>query len=393
MSTSWAGVFILFLVGASTALLLGKVPVVLPILQSDFDLSLFQAGLLVSIFSLIAAALAAIIGAIADRFGQLRVAVLGLVIASLASIGGIFAPSATLLMASRVLEGLGFFLVSASIPPLMMQITAPEDRQKALGMWGAFVPVGLSVVMLSGGLIADAIGWQGLWLMTTTALLIALGSLLIATRNIQQLERPQNSIRLISTYQLLLLPGPLLMALIFIGYSAQFMTVTAFLPLILVQNYGWAVASAGLAAGVVVACNIIGNVASGILLDRGLRRQTVILVACCAMGLGTIGAFSELLPVGGRLAGAALFAAVGGLIPGALFAGTPNHTPHPSRLSAVNGLLMQGAALGQVSGPPIAAVFVGLLNGWNGLLWFTVPAAIVTAFLAMGLGKLEATAR
>ncbi|MEP1209145.1 MAG: MFS transporter [Rhizobiaceae bacterium] len=388
-NTNWRAVFILFLVGATAALLLAKAAVALPVLQLEFDLSLFQAGLLVSIFSLVAALSAALIGAVADRYGQRRIAVLGLLITALASTVGAFATTTNILLASRICEGLGFFLVSAAIPPLILQQTATRDRQKAMGLWGAFVPAGGSTILLIGGVIIDRFGWQGLWLFTSAALLVATGALLLAIQKQPAASTDVKRAPLSSAYRLLLLPGPMVMALIFMGYSAQYMSLTAYLPLIMVQTFGWSIAAAGLAGGLVFACNMFGNMMSGVLLDRGYSRQAVILIGATAMGLGGIGLFSDLLPVAGRLASATLFSALCGLIPGALFSGAERHVPDRSRLSSINGLLLQGAAVGQLMGPPIAALCVGNTGDWTRILWFSVTTAILVALLGVMLGRQE----
>jgi MFS family permease len=388
-STPWFRVFLLFLVGATAAFLVGKAPVALPMLRAELKLSLFQAGLLISIFSLVAAAFGAVFGAVADRYGQRRVAASGLIIAAAASAAGAFAPNATFLLASRICEGLGFFLVSTAIPPLMLRLSAPEDRQKAMGLWGAFLPAGAATILLAGGLLADAIGWRGLWLLTSGALLVAATWLITAARSFELAPQIQSTNSLTSTYSILLHPGPLLMAFIFAGYSAQFLAVTAFIPLILVEEAGWSVAAAGIAGGMVLGSNITGNLASGIMLDRGISRQAVVLIAVAAMGIGAIGLLATYLPMGWRLASAVLFSALGGLIPGAMFAGAPVHAPHPSRISTVNGLLLQGVALGQLIGPSTAALFAGTASGWTGVLYFSLPVAALTGVLALLLGRLE----
>ncbi len=298
-TTNWRSVFTLFSVGAVTALLLAKAAVALPVLKAEFGLTLVEAGLLVSIFSLVAALFAALFGAIADRYGQRRTAMVGLLIATLASTLGAFAPNGALMLASRICEGLGFFLVSTAIPPLMLRQTAVQDRQKAMGLWGGFVPAGGATVLLVGGVFISAVGWQGLWLLTSAALVLATGCFLYTTRDMSSSRSQRSSASLGSVYGLLLLPGPMIMALIFVCYSAQYMSVTAYLPLILVEETGWSIATVGLASGIVFACNLIGNVASGILLDRGYSRQNVMLLAGITMGLGEVGLYSGLLPVSG----------------------------------------------------------------------------------------------
>ena len=175
----------------------------------------------------------------------------------------------------------------------------------------------------------------------------------------------------------------------FITYSAQFLAVTAFIPLILVEESNWSIPAAGLAGGMVIGANVIGNIASGVLLDAGLRRQFILVIGATGMALGAVTLLGTDLPQVWRLTGGALFTITGGLIPGALFAGTTMHAPRGTEISTLNGLLLQGAAIGQLTGPPIAVAFAERAGDWSGVLWFTIPAAVVAIILALLLGNIE----
>ena len=43
--------------------------------------------------------------------------------------------SGSTLLASRVVEGLGFILITTATPSLVVLQTRPADRSKALGVW------------------------------------------------------------------------------------------------------------------------------------------------------------------------------------------------------------------------------------------------------------------
>ena len=124
----------------------------------------------------------------------------------------------------------------------------------------------------------------------------------------------------------------------------------------------------------------------------GWPRGQIISAAAVAMGLGAIGVLLPGAPVSLSLAAGMVFSAVGGLIPGALFAGVARHAPEPARISTVNGLLLQGVALGQLTGPSSASVFADAADSWAGVLWFALPATGLTLLLAYKLAQLE-TAR
>lgn len=385
--TPWGLVFSLFLCGVVAAFLIGKAPIALPVLRAEMGLSVVQAGLLVSLFSLIAAASAALFGALADRWGQQRVASAGLLLAGCAGLLGAAATSAVPLLASRVLEGIGFFLAVVSLPPLILSVTPKADRQKAMGLWGAFLPAGAGLIMLSGGVLMSQLSWQGLWITASAALLLA--ALWLSRRRLPQPAPRIPGKSLSSTYAILRHRGPVLLAAIFSCYSAQFLAVTAFVPLMLVEDAGWSVASAGMAGAVILGSNITGNLASGFLLDADWPRRRVIAVAALTMGLAAIFLLLPVLPVPLRLASAIVFSTVGGLIPGALFAGVPRHAPSPDQISTVNGLMLQGVAFGQLAGPASASLFVEATGTWAGALWFSLPVSGLTLILAFVLGRLE----
>jgi MFS family permease len=137
----------------------------LPVLRGELELSLFQAGLVVSMFSLVAAITGCFFGALSDRFGQLRLAIIGLVAASAAGAWGALVHSGEWLIVTRVAEGIGFFMMSVSLPGLIIRLADERTRQTAMGLWGAYLPLGAQgwccwPVALSSPRSAGA----GLWL-------------------------------------------------------------------------------------------------------------------------------------------------------------------------------------------------------------------------------------
>ena len=65
--------------GTSGGASVGKVPISLPVLSEAFGLSLLQASLTISLFLLAAVLVGIFGGMLADRFGQRRIMILGLV--------------------------------------------------------------------------------------------------------------------------------------------------------------------------------------------------------------------------------------------------------------------------------------------------------------------------
>ena len=272
----WPRIWAVFLTGVAAAFLVGKAPAALPVLRAELDLSLFQAGLVVSMFSLVAAFAGVLFGALSDKWGQLRLAIVGLILAAVAGAAGALAQTGLTLIASRVAEGIGFFMISVSLPGLVIRLADDRTRQTAMGLWGAYLPLGAGLILLAGGVVIAGVGWRGLWLLISISYVAFLAALVWAAPREQA---PAATIGERRVKTVLKSPGSVMLAVVFGCYSGQYMAVTSFVPLILVERAGWALASAAATGALVMVVNTTGNVAAGYLLDRGVRRQTLILVA------------------------------------------------------------------------------------------------------------------
>lgn len=385
--TSWPRIWAIFITGVAAAFLVGKAPAALPVLREELGLTLFEAGLVVSMFSMVAAVTGLMFGALSDRFGQLRLTVAGLAVAAAAGVAGAQVHSSEWLIASRVAEGVGFFMMSVSLPGLIIRLADDRTRQTAMGLWGAYLPLGAGLVLLAGGVIIAALGWRGLWLAISATYLLCLAAIIWAAPEQDAPATPAGAGRIATVLRT---PGAVMLAVVFGCYSGQYLAVTSFVPLILVERAGWQLAPAAAVGALVMVANTSGNVASGFLLDRGWQRRSLILLAAAMMASGAVIVMSEALSVVVRIAGAVLFSSFGGMIPGSLFAGVPRNAPSPAHVSTVNGLMLQGVAIGQLIGPAATTFLVGLGGGaWGWSLFYLLPMAALTALAGIVLGRIE----
>ncbi len=356
-------------------------------LRAELDLSLFQAGLVVSMFSLVAAMAGLLFGALSDRWGQLRLALIGLVLAAAAGAAGAWADTAASLIASRVAEGVGFFMISVSLPGLVLRLADDRTRQTAMGLWGAYLPLGAGLILLAGGVIIETVGWRGLWLLISASYVAFFAALVWAAPRDDDDGPHVGGGRVTAVLRT---PGAVMLGAVFGCYSGQYMAVTSFVPLILVERAAWELAPAAAVGAMIMVVNTTGNVAAGFLLDRGVRRQSLILLASAAMALGAVMVMSAALPVPARIAGAVLFSSFGGMIPGSLFAGVARHAPSRAHVSSVNGLMLQCVAIGQLIGPAVTTWLVATGNGsWTMALTYLLPMAALTAIAGIVLGRIE----
>jgi len=102
-------------------------------------------------------------GRLVDRLGSRRLALAGLVLFAVGSILGALAPSLDVLLASRVIQGVGAGLVSPAALAGAVSGFPPERRGTALGIWGAGSGIANLLGPLLGGLLTVGLGWRANW--------------------------------------------------------------------------------------------------------------------------------------------------------------------------------------------------------------------------------------
>ena len=383
-SAAW----IVILAGISAALHVGKLPPAIPALQAELGLTLVQAGFLLSLVQLGSMALGLVAGLLADGIGLRRCMLAGLGVLVLAGTAGGFVHSATGLLWLRAAEGVGVLLVTVPAPSLVRRNVAPGQVTRMLGFWGAFMPFGTATALLLGPAVIPWGGWPGWWwLVSAFSLLMALW---VVARVPADVRAGAASAAAAMPWrarlkQTLSASGPWLGALTFCVYSAQWLAVIGFLPSLYLQA-GWGGARGAVLTAGVAAVNIIGNVAAGRLLARGVAARTLLWAGFAAMAAGAFLAFSDLTAGQAvlRYAGAVLFSTVGGLIPGTLFGLAPRLAPSEHSIASTVGLMQQWSAVGQVGGPPLAAWLAGQVGGWQ-LTWVLTGACCLAGMLLAAL--------
>lgn len=378
--------------GVTAAIHVGKLPPALPALREALGVSLVQAGFLISMVQLAAMSLGLAVGLAADALGLRRVMATGLGLLTLASLAGGFAHDPVALLALRGLEGLGFLLAVTPAPGLVRRHVDPAHLQGRLGLWGAYMPLGTALALLVGPLWIAQAGWPAWWWLTaalTAVAGVALWRGLPVDPAPAAREPGAWRGRLANTLRS---RGPWLVSLAFAVYSAQWLAVVGFLPSIYAQA-GLAPALAGLATAVVAASNMVGNIAAGRLLQRGVPAPRLLRAGYLAMGVGGVLLFAPVWPAGwlsfaGPYVAVLVFSATGGLVPGTLFSQAVKVAPGPGAVSTTVGWMQQWSSLGQFLGPPLVAWVASRTGGWSFSWIVTASCALAGLWLAGSIGRL-----
>lgn len=384
--TSWPAVFLAVGAGVAVAFQVGKAPIALPLIRAEIGIDLSAASWILSIFALLGATAGASMGGIVTRLGARRMLPVGLALAAAASLAGGMAPSLPWLLVSRAAEGIGYILVAISAPSLVTLLSNSRDRQMAFGLWGSFMPFGVAVAMMTAPSL-PLLGWRGLWLaMAGLLACYALACHRTMPHPALPPSRPDGHL-LRDMAVTIKAPGPLLLALLFLPYSASYAALTGFLPTLLIERMALSPGQAGMATAAVAGINILGNLATGPLLRRGAPRWAIMAAASAFGALAMFGIFAPAMPGGSAYGLCLAFSAVGGLLPGCVLAGAAVYAPERRLVPVALGLIMQGSNIGQLVGPVAVGAVVSAL-GWEGARLILVPASLLGLILALVLRRM-----
>lgn len=394
-SASLLSPLLVILAGVCAALHVGKLPPAIGALQESLGLSLVDAGFLLSIVQFAGMTVAIAMGAWADSLGLKRAMVLGLSILAAASLAGGFADSAALLLVLRAVEGFGFLLVVLPAPGLVRRLVAPGRVNQMLGLWGAYMPFGAALALLAGPLWIARWGWQPWWWLA--ALITAAMAVLLAWAvPAQPASAAAASAGLRARVRRTLAhSGPWLLALAFATYSSQWLAVVGFLPTIYEQA-GIAPGLRGVLTALAAAVNMVGNIAGGRMLQKGVAPVMLLRTGFIAMALSAVVAFAGAegagAPASVRFAAVLCFSLVGGLIPATLFALSIRMAPGEHTISTTVGWMQQWSAFGQFAGPPVVAWVASRAGGWHWTWAATGAMAALGLLLSAAIGRALGTA-
>ena len=140
------------------------VNVALPTIGRDLGASLGGLQWIMSGYTLTLAALILLGGSLGDRLGRRRVFVTGVVWFALASAMCGLAPTIQVLVAARVLQGVGGALLVPGSLAIVQASFAPADRPGAIGAWAGLGNIATAAGPLLGGWLVAAAGWRWVFL-------------------------------------------------------------------------------------------------------------------------------------------------------------------------------------------------------------------------------------
>jgi predicted MFS family arabinose efflux permease len=347
-SYAWIILGVVYLASLTAAISLYKAPPLMPVLMREFHLSLGSAGALMSLFSLAGVLLALPAAVMFQRWGAKATMLMAIGAVISGGALGALTQSATTLMLSRAIEGLGMGVLAVASPAALASWFAPNKRGTALGIWSTWMPMGSIIMSLLAPRLEARLGWGSVWWAGT----LFAGGVFILFVILFRMPidyEPPGRVKAYQIVEALRNRDVLLISLAMCCFTSVFLAYNTYLPTFLNLERGFTLAQASLIASLAMMTNIFSGPLGGELSDRVGTRKWVAVV-----GLVVLAGLTQLIfrvtgwaiPVLGLLVGVCT-----GPIGAAYIAAVSEATTRPQMISLNMAVLTVGGNLGTFIGP------------------------------------------
>jgi EmrB/QacA subfamily drug resistance transporter len=157
--------------GASllTPFMVSSVNIALPAIARDLSMSAVAMSWVTTAYLLCCSVLLIPFGRLADTYGRRKFFAAGMFMVTVSSLLSAIAPSAELLIATRMLHGIGAAMIFGTGMAMLTSAFPPHERGKMLGINVSFTYAGLTLGPFLGGLLTHHFGWRSIFLVNVPA--------------------------------------------------------------------------------------------------------------------------------------------------------------------------------------------------------------------------------
>jgi len=370
--SNWTGVALGLTLASYAAYQQFKMPPALPLMLDAYGYDSRLAGAFMSAYAVAGLLLSLVLGRVIAQRGSGGPAAAALALTVVGSVATMLVPeSGALVLAARVLEGVGFAVLAIAGPVLANANASARHLPLVIAGTAAWIPIGQLVAVLSAGPLFRLAGWPGLWWLGL-AMAAALALWLAAIRAGRWVDLGGRRATAGGADEGRAAPGLdqpqklalALTGLVFMLWSAQYFAYMTWLPQYLVSALGLSVEGALRGYALPVGVLLLSILATGQLLSRGAAPGVLLVGGLAAQAL----TWAALPFVGGGWLGAAslvLYGAGGGVVPTCLFAMPSRIAGRGDGAARAFGIMMTGRNSGVLIGPILLAQTFELAGSWD----------------------------
>ena len=184
---AWLALSVTTLVFFLVVVDVSAVNVAFPSIRDDFGVSEATLGWIISGYAITVAALLLVAGRYADSYGRKRLFLPGVAIFTVGSMLCAVSPNAGLLIASRVVQGVGGAIILATAIAVVLPDFPANKRSSVIGIIGATGSLGAVVGPALGAVLTDLWSWRGFFCITVTLAVVVLA---VGPRRLRESKNP-----------------------------------------------------------------------------------------------------------------------------------------------------------------------------------------------------------
>lgn len=351
---------------------------IIPLFAETFDIDKATAGLSISVFFLSWGIASFPGGLVMDRRDNRHLVLGGTVVFVAACVATAVAQSYTVFLVARLVGGAtGAFLWTANAN--IVSRVFPESKL-ALGtsLFVASGPVGQAIAQFLGPVLANAAGWQTLFLVPPILTIIGVPILYFA---VSDPIRSEGTISMAQFGRTLRNPTILAVSLASACSFALFLFFNSWMPTYATQELGVSLAAAGAAASLMPFAGIVARPGGGWISDRIGGRRRPVIVASFVLSVPLIVAISV---VASSLAFAVLMLLTGASIQLAIgvYYVYVSELAEPGTRGTCLAMVTSASTLGALIAPAVGGWLIGNIS-WTAGYAFAVLLGLVGIGLAL----------
>ncbi len=383
--TSWSVFGVAFSAGVAVTVIQFSVPPIMAVLQTEYNATYSQSGLLMSLFALATLMSAIPGGMLIQRYGERSVGLLGLIVilAGLAIV--YYASQFPLLLVGRIIQGIGFGIVSVAAPSAIGKFTAPEQMSVAMGIWSTWVPVGSLIMFLAAPSLVLALQMDTFWLLLMA--LIVLESVLYAIWIPKSARGKPDTAHVSKGWvkQELKNGHAWWIAGAFASFTFAFFSFNTWISAYLVQSGVLPLVQASWIPAIVALFTAVSNMGSGWLLAKFGNKLIIFLLPTLIMTLIWPVFLEHRLAL--MYVSAVLLGAVSGFVPTFVFAAGPLYARRKETIGIVMSIVILGENAGILVGPEVFGFLRDATGQFTASFWILSAASLFSVIASIRIRK------
>jgi MFS family permease len=386
-------ILFLWLAGIVAGMQFAKFSSTISLIQIDTGIDPLYSGWLLSALGIIGIALGVTSGVIVSRVSPLKMVVVFLFWAALASFLQALFSKPGIMLAVRIFEGLSQLILVAAAPTALLKATPKRYQALVMTFWGTFFGIAFLIMNILQRSLIQLGGWKAIFyghaIFSAGVGLV----LLFFTRKTSPTDKadiPSNDTSTISfigqhkaAYKE---TGSLLPGLLFCCHTLMYLVFLTYLPQQFSHSYHGEPLKSNFLLISMPLFSLAGTFLCGAILNKAQKSPLVLIrfafatmIGLCVLIIFNSGAVYFLI-----VASAILLCA--GVLQGAIFATIPYLSDNSTIHAYANGTITQMGNIGTTVGPPVFSMLL-VCSGWNAAFVFPMVSSLAGILLLFTFRK------